>query len=220
MQSITADDRQDLTRSGAATRAALIAAGERLFGTDGIDAVSLLSVVREAGRGNKNAVQYHFGGKEGLLLAIIRSRADKIEQRRGELLVEAGAGHALETVPALVRAMFLPVIEQCDAEGRFTFAHFLDQYLHHPRYPSGPVDVTAIQRDLPFTSLIRSMLQRQLPFLSDDVITWRVAMQLRLVASCLVEYEAAEARGDRVMDRARLVKEILAMATAGISAPV
>jgi AcrR family transcriptional regulator len=215
-----ADDRHDLSRASAATRAALIAAGERLFGRDGIDAVSLLTVVREAGQGNKNAVQYHFGSKEGLLLAILRNRADLIDRRRGELLVEAGAGNTLDAVPSLVRAMFLPVIEQCDAEGRFTYARFLVQYLHHPRYPSGPVPAAAIGRDLPFTNQLKSLLQRQLPFLSEDLINWRVAMQLRFVASCLVEFDATDSRGHQPMDRDRLVEEILATASVGMSVPV
>src|SRR6516165_9572513 len=102
MASTPADERPDLLRSGAATtRMALIATAERLFGAHGIDAVSLLTVVREAGQGNKNAVQYHFGSKEGLLLAILRNRADLIDRRRGELLVEAGAGNTLDAIPSL-----------------------------------------------------------------------------------------------------------------------
>src|SRR6516164_5553468 len=121
---------EDAVRIGEATRSALINAGELLYGTHGIDAVSLSAIVREAGLGNKYAVQYHFRGRDGLLLAILHNRSGLIEQRRGELLVEAGAAGGLEDVPTLVRALFLPVIEQTSADGRFTFARFLLQYLN------------------------------------------------------------------------------------------
>jgi len=198
---------------------ALIATAERLFGAHGIDGVSLLTVVREAGQGNKNAVQYHFGSKEGLLLAILRTRSDMIEIRRGELLVEAGAAGALDDVPTLVRAMFLPVIEQNDAEGRFTFARFLGQYLNHPHYPSGLVPAAAVRQEQVFTSQLKRLLQRQLPFLSDELLEWRFMMMLRLVVNCLVEHEAAEARVTVLIDRSRLVGDVLGMVTAATAAP-
>src|SRR5215470_19335920 len=87
---------EDAGRVGEATRSALVNAGELLYGTHGIDAVSLSASVREAGLGNKYAVQYHFRGRDGLLLAILHNRSGLIEQRRGELLVEAGAAGGLQ----------------------------------------------------------------------------------------------------------------------------
>jgi AcrR family transcriptional regulator len=219
MLSIPAEDRQDLARPGAATQMALAAAAERLFGEHGIDAVSLIAVAREAGQGNKYAVQYHFGSKEGLLQAILRTRSDIIEVRRGELLVEAATAGTLDDLPTLVRALFLPVIEQCDPEGHFTFARFLLQYLNHPRYPGGLAPLAEIRQQQVFTTQLMHLLRRQMPALSDELLEWRFMMVLRFVVSCLVSHEAIEAQGTRLVERSGLFDEVLTMATAAMTAP-
>ena len=211
---------EDAVRVGEATRSALINAGEFLYGTHGIDAVSLSAIVREAGLGNKYAVQYHFRGRDGLLLAILHNRSGLIEQRRGELLVEAGAAGGLEDVPTLVRALFLPVIEQTSADGRFTFARFLLQYLNHPQMAGTVTQDPAARVDQIFTAQVRVLLQRQIAGLDDAMFNWRFAMILRMVVSCAVSYEVAEEGGQPPMDRSRLIDEILAMATAAMAAPV
>lgn len=212
--------REDVGRAGEATRSALASAGERLFGAHGIDAVSLLAVVREARQGNKNAVQYHFGGKDGLLLAILHTRSGLIEQRRGELLVEAGAAGGLDDVPTLVRALFLPVIEQTSEDGRFTFARFLLQYLNHPQAVSTVDNLADARVNQIFTAQLQVLLQRRVPGLDDTMFEWRFAMVIRLVVSAVVAFEAAEDRGAAPMARSRLVREVLALATAAMSAPI
>jgi AcrR family transcriptional regulator len=212
-----ADD--ELARAGEATRSALLITAERLFGTYGIDAVSLLAIVRESGQGNKNAVQYHFGSKDGLIRAIVRSRSVKIEQRRAELVVEAGAAGRLDDLSVLVEAMYLPVIEQVNGAGRFTFARFLLQYLNHPGFPdqmAAPSDIVANQ---PVTGQLRTLLSRALPHLSLEMVEWRVMMQLRLLLTCLVEHENYEQRGIAPMNREDTIRDSLAMVAAGMGAP-
>ncbi len=57
------------TKSGGeATRAALIEAGLKLFGTHGYDAVSTRQIA-DAAEANIGSIAYHFGGKPGLRLA-------------------------------------------------------------------------------------------------------------------------------------------------------
>jgi len=206
-------------RAGEATRQALLAAAERMFGEQGIDAVSLLAIARAAGQGNKNAVQYHFGSKGGLIRAILRSRADAIERRRAELTVAAGAEGKLDDVPTLVRAMYLPVIEQVDGEGRFTFARFLLQFMNHPGSQDVLIGPAEIERDNTVTEQIRFLMQRALPHLTLEVVEWRVFMLLRLMLTCLVAHEDAVLRGTATMTRDEVVRQTLSMVTAGLSAP-
>src|SRR5262245_35061234 len=61
---------QTAGRPGDQTRAALIAAAERLMSQHGIDGVELKTIMREAGARNRSAIDYHFGNREGLVHAI------------------------------------------------------------------------------------------------------------------------------------------------------
>ncbi|WP_328391947.1 TetR/AcrR family transcriptional regulator [Nocardia sp. NBC_00416] len=93
----------------------LILAAERLFAERGIDAVSLRSVMAEAGA-NVASVHYHFGSKDALVEALISRRSEQLHTRRAELLdtVEAlGAPDARALADAFVR----PVGELAAAGG-------------------------------------------------------------------------------------------------------
>jgi AcrR family transcriptional regulator len=208
-------------RAGTATRMGLLVTAERMFGDLGIDAVSLLAIVREAGQGNKNAVQYHFGGKEGLVSAILVSRSERIERRRAELLVEAGAAGRLDDVPTLVNAMYRPVIEQVGEDGRCTFARFLVQYLNYPGVQdeiTRPLDIARRQQAV--TNQLKELIQRALPHLSLELVEWRILMQLRLLVACLVESEKAREHGTSALSSEGVVRDALSMVTAGLSAQV
>jgi AcrR family transcriptional regulator len=69
------------------TREQLLNAAEMLYLERGLDEVSLRAIVREAGQKNQSALQYHFGGRHGLVAAILHRREAQIESRR-QLLVE------------------------------------------------------------------------------------------------------------------------------------
>lgn len=64
----------------------MLDAAERLFLESSIDEVSLRAIVRAAGQKNQSALQYHFGGRSGLIAAILERRMLQLEQRRAELL--------------------------------------------------------------------------------------------------------------------------------------
>lgn len=66
-------------------RDVLVATAERLFAQHGIDAVSLRTVMAEAGT-NVAAVRYHFGTKDALVEAVVRARSEEIRAARDALL--------------------------------------------------------------------------------------------------------------------------------------
>jgi len=68
------------------TRAQIVRAAEVLFAARGIDGVSLREINRVAGQSNTGAVQYHFGGRDGLVLALIAKHRRDTEPRRHALL--------------------------------------------------------------------------------------------------------------------------------------
>jgi AcrR family transcriptional regulator len=85
-----------------ATRDQLVAAAELLFAERGIDGVSLREINAAAGQRNSTALQYHFGGREGLVRAVLVKHGPEIESRRHQLLdaYEAGGHPVDESVTA------------------------------------------------------------------------------------------------------------------------
>lgn len=94
-----------MPRDAADTRERLVNAGRRLFAQHGVYATSLKAVVEAAGQRNTSALHYHFGGRDGLLAAIIDVHNSRIEAERRRML-----DAALEplTLGQLVAAVVLP----------------------------------------------------------------------------------------------------------------
>jgi len=88
-------------------RDVLVSTAERLFAEQGIDAVSLRTVMAEAGT-NVAAVRYHFGTKDGLVEAVVRTRSEEIRSARDALLtaLEAATDPSLRD---LAEAFVLPL---------------------------------------------------------------------------------------------------------------
>lgn len=74
----------------AQTREALLNAALEVFGRDGFHAASTRAIAEAAGV-NQALIGYHFGGKEGLYLAVFESIADSMAQTVGPLLGAARA---------------------------------------------------------------------------------------------------------------------------------
>jgi len=74
----------------AGTRAALIDAATRVFGRDGFHAATTKVIAREAGV-NPALISYHFGGKEGLYVAVVEHIVESIAARIGPVAVEVEA---------------------------------------------------------------------------------------------------------------------------------
>lgn len=122
----------------APTRAKLIDAAITLMSRRGVDGVSLSEINRQAGQRNASALQYHFGGKDGLLRALLHPFAEDLRARRiaaiGEL--RDRLGDAAPTLPDAVAVMVHPVVDYA-AEGwreRGTVA-ILAELFSNPSYP-------------------------------------------------------------------------------------
>ena len=64
------------------TRQAIIDAAEVLFAREDPDAVTVATITKEAGQRNQAAVHYHFGGRDGLLSAIVDQHHDRLDAVR------------------------------------------------------------------------------------------------------------------------------------------
>lgn len=96
------------------TRRQIIDAAEALFAEHGVDNVTLLDIARAAGQGNRNAPQYHFGDKAGLINAVLDKHSDLISVRRREMMTALREKKSC-TLRELVEAFVLPVAMHVDS---------------------------------------------------------------------------------------------------------
>jgi AcrR family transcriptional regulator len=97
-------------QNAARTRDRLIDAAVELYGNSSIDAVSLREISAAAGQKNPNALQYHFGDRDGLLQAIVDKHASRIGALRESYILRAETNEE-----AAVRCLVTPIIDYVEA---------------------------------------------------------------------------------------------------------
>ena len=100
-------------RPGIDGRELILAAAFRLFSEQGIDAVSIRAVNREAGLGPAS-VHYHFGTKEALLDAVINSYGDSVTDSIRARAQEIAAMDAPASARDLVTMLAEPYVDLID----------------------------------------------------------------------------------------------------------
>ena len=86
----------------------MIDAAEQLAAERGLAALTVQAVQQAAGQRNKSAVQYHFGGRQGLVNALVATRMAPANERRTSMLL------ALDAEPStrdLVEVLVVPLAE-------------------------------------------------------------------------------------------------------------
>jgi len=155
-----------LTPRSAATRAKLITVAERLFASRGVDGVTLAEIGKLAGQRNAAVCQYHFGGRDSLLQAIIDKHVPGIVARRHVLLDELErVGHF--DLSDVVRALVRPVAAKLtDPDGGRDFIRINAQLvaLHtvHVRH-AGPSPLKLPANDRFTLFLERALAGQELP---------------------------------------------------------
>ena len=77
--------------SSETTRQLLIDAALKAFAEDGVQRASLLEITRQAGQRNRGAVHYHFGSREGMLVAVLEEQVDFLRGVMTDLIARAEA---------------------------------------------------------------------------------------------------------------------------------
>jgi len=160
--------------SAIGTREALLDAAEHVFARDGFAGASLREIMREAGA-NPAAVHYHFGGKDGLLEAVLDRVVDPITDRRLELLdqLRVSADGAAIPVRDLVDAFIRPdfeAIERLQSRGAAR-ARLVG---HAYGQPNEVVSAIIARQFDPVGSAYFPEFFRALPHIDPDVLRWRL----------------------------------------------
>ncbi|MBS7671223.1 TetR/AcrR family transcriptional regulator [Croceicoccus gelatinilyticus] len=113
---------------GARSRLKMILVAEELFAREGINEVSLRSIASAAGQSNVAAVQYHFGGRDGLLRAIFDQRVREMEVTRRARLEQLGSLDAIADRD-LLGLVYEPYLDLTNEAGDHCYARLLLTYL-------------------------------------------------------------------------------------------
>ncbi len=199
------------------TRQRLVDAGTRVLAEQGVESASLIEVARRAGQRNRGAVHYHFGSREGLVVAVLEQYADFLAEREGELLRQ---GQEAEGLPPVVEAVVRPAVEVAETgwRGRCYLVVVAELAESH----QGSID-PAVAATLARTGgyEVYQELARRMPDLDDDVRRERLALMTGFVLHSVADRARAVERGN---GRAQLgtdafTANLVAMAAAMLGAP-
>lgn len=196
------------------TRTRLLDAAERLFAARGIHATSAREIVSAAGQRNESAIQYHFGGRDGLIDALHARRLGEVQSVRLMLLDRIEATSERPAVGDLVRVCAGPVAERCRDD-----AGFRDYLRVFGQLALSPSNLLTGNRHEALSVARLGALVRASVDLPDLVIDARFDALARFLALHLCQW----ARSDRPFAGAPFdlfFENLMDMASAMLTAPV
>lgn len=101
------------------TRTRILDAAERLFARDGFSHTPTRAILRAAGQRNESALQYHFGGRDGLVAAIHARRIEQIEALRRPRLEALLAEERPIRIRDLARVQFETIADLARSDADF-----------------------------------------------------------------------------------------------------
>ena len=144
-------------------------------------AVSIRDITTAA-KVNTAAINYHFGTKRGLVVAVLERRAAQLGERRAQLL-EAIERDPEPTLRDVVAALVIPTAELASdrRKGGYFYVGFIATVLDHAEY----VKIVAATFD-PITNRYLAALERVTPHLPADVREFRFAFAKDFINRALV----------------------------------
>jgi AcrR family transcriptional regulator len=197
------------------TREALVDAAERLFGENGINAVSLREVAEAAGQRNNSVVRYQFGSRQGLVDAIFAHRMGRIDERRRAMLVAAGPNPEMRQ---LIEAFVFPLVESIGHDdGISWYARFLRQVMFDPTFDIFGPARHHLTRGL---QAVVAGLRDELSSLPEAIRNRRLLQMAQLVVHSLADHEAQMAQALPVLATPLLAADLVDCAEAVLAAPM
>jgi AcrR family transcriptional regulator len=200
-----------MARWGDTARTALVDAAERQFAVHGVETASLRDIAAAAGQRNNSAVQYHFGGRDGLAAAVYSRGMGPINRVRIGMLGQLGS----DTVHGLVSVLLVPlaahVEESAGWYGRFLARNRFDRVARE------------VRDSLPESEVLRQVtrrLGRLLDGLSPAVRAARMEQMVNHYVTSLASWEWARDRGERRLSASDLRDDLVVTCTAMVGADV
>lgn len=196
------------------TRQRILDAAEALFAREGIAHTPTRAILRAAGQRNESALQYHFGGRDGLVRALHERRMTQVEARR-DARIEALAADAELGAREIVELQIRPFIEAAREEPGFVnYLAAIGEVVFSPR--AELMDLVGryeITRD----AALAPHLARAMRGASEATLNRRSDLARRFMIMSLSQW--AREHGDFTTPEAdRFVADLLVMLTAMVTA--
>lgn len=176
----------------AVARDKLMSAAERLYAEQGFANVSIRMVGEEAGQRNKSAVQYHFAGRDELVMAVLARHIAAIEKHR-IAMVEALADVDDGSTEQWISCLIVPTIEHHIELGTPAwYARFLAQVVVEPNWREYTERAHA---DTPSLRRLDKLTQTRRPERDREVVEQYAAMIRQLTVHMCAELEYDLAHG-------------------------
>lgn len=101
----------------------------RLFASRGIENVTLQDIIDASGQGNKSAVHYHFGSRDGLIRAILDLHQAEVNEDRLQLLSVLDSQHRV-TLRDVVDCLTLPPVRKLETESGRDYLQLIAQLVN------------------------------------------------------------------------------------------
>lgn len=192
--------------------------GALLFARRGVGSVTAKELHAAVGARNESALHYHFGGRDGLVGAIIVAHVEAVEARRRELLAGLEADGRTGDLRALVAALARPMAaDLSDPLGRA-----------HLRLVA-QVSLPSLAYERPFTvastpsgaSVVRHIATVLAPLPAAVRRERMVALRAQLIGLLAFRAQLLDEGGDtaRVGPDALFVENLVDLLVAGLSCP-
>ena len=156
------------------TRSRILDVAEELFGEQGLDRVSIRDITRKA-KVNLAAINYHFGSKEDLVVAVFERRVVPVNEARLAALdlVEKSAGKRIPKLEAILEAFICPALQASlkASRGGTAFSKLFGRCLSEP---SPEVEALLKRQFEPLVARMEAVLIKALPHLSRSEVFWRL----------------------------------------------
>lgn len=201
------------------TREALLDAAEKLFAERGVAATSIRDIIGAAGV-NLGAINYHFGTKKALVLAVFSRRLSPVSGRQFELLnrVEQDAGGRPPRLEAVLEAMIRPPIERSFTAGKrdTAFMRLVGRFYGEP----DPEIERRVRSELKKVwSRFAALLARALPGLAPEEMYWRIRFMVGAIHHTLLTMGregSLPGPSHQKIDAETLIRRLVAFASAGM----
>ncbi len=203
-------------RASDSTKQLLLEAGEHLFASKGIHGVTLRELNERAGQRNSSALHYHFGARDGLVLAILEAQQVDVDEAMDLALNATGIGRGASVheildavVPGVAAKLLTP-------RGR-DFLRIVPQIM-----PDLSRSLRAGQL-MPSTQTagrVMSLLDRALADMPAPIRVERLVAYVIVLTTMLAERAQAIAEDQPLgLDHNAFVENLVSMLTGALTAP-
>lgn len=201
------------------TRQALVEAATEAFAEHGVFTASLVEITRRAGQRNRGAVHYHFGSREGLLVAVLEQHAGFLAEREAALLDRARRTPESD-LASVLEAIVRPAVELAEtgSPGR-QYLVIIGELVEEYDRLGDAVD-EALRRTGGYA--VYSLLEQRLPELDEALRNERLALVTGFILRSVADRARAQQSGTpgrAQLPTERFVRNLLAMAAAMAVAP-